>query len=293
MTMTATLPWYLTPLALLLAPMFGGLLRHLTGRMAGVHGPPVRQRYGHLIGLSLQRATPIADGPAWGAFAAPIAFAATFAAMFSIPACLSAAPEHAIEGCLVLVGLLASARAVVTLNALGSRSTRAVRAATSDLGRAAAVYAAIACALLCTIGQLALLDPSPVVALPRALAAGALAVAAWLETGRGDGSAAALLDGMTGRHRALAEMAADLRAVILWSLWLLLFVPVPELSAAPIPIGALLGAGLVVVVSILAAAEARLARPAMWRTQALPMVALALAAMSLLILIAVIGFEAR
>jgi formate hydrogenlyase subunit 4 len=117
----------------LLAPLAGGLVQHLKGRLQGRSGPPPWQPYRELRRLWGKSAVQPEPTTALYRLAAPVVAAAVFAALLLVPVAGRALDWGVGHDAVVLVGLLALARFAVTLAAWDTGSAFALMAAARDL----------------------------------------------------------------------------------------------------------------------------------------------------------------
>lgn len=289
-------------LILLAAPLVAGLTRRWTAQLAGRSGPPLVQPWRDLVRL-LRKQPVLPDHTSWVFATAPaVSLAAVLAAALLVPSFALSTAAAAWADLLVLAGLLALSRGVLVLALYDSGTAAAGLAA----GRAGMMQGAIAPAWLLAVLALAMLggttnlpvlcaavrDAGPGLRWCLVPALAALGVVALAETGTapfGQPLSQAVAQEYSGRHLAMLDYAAQVRAVLWLSLLAALALPAglaPEGAGVPSwLLGAALwaakAAGLAGIISGISAACAtlRLRQAAEWLLAAALLALLAVVAL--------------
>jgi formate hydrogenlyase subunit 4 len=292
-----------TALMLAAAPVLTGCLRWLEARLVGRAGPSPLQPWRDLMRLARKHPV-VALEASWLFRAAPAAaFAATLAAAALVPGFALGMASGPLADLLVIIGLLAGARAALALAALdagtafgGLGASRAVTFAV--FAEPAMLMVIFALALLAGTTNLdamaaALREGGPGLGVPLGLALLATVAIALAETGRHPlaGPATRIELAMvhqamaleySGFHLALVEWTAALRLLVWLTLIATLFVPAGQAAPSSGVLGWLLAlplwaAKIAVLATALGLVEAGTARMRLVRVPGLLGVALLLA----------------
>ena len=281
-------------LMLAAAPLLAGLMRWARARRLGHAGPALLQPWRDLMRLARKQPV-VGEGTSVLFTAAPLVdFAASLTAAALVPSFARGMATAPAADVLVVFGLLALARVTLALAAMDAGTAPGGLAA----GRAMTLAALAEPVLLLTVFALALaagttnidLIATRVVRGTSGPHAGiGLALVALLMVMPDSTEPAALRHDHSGRHLALAEGAAWLRALAMLSLTAAAFVPYGMAEAAGLPLLwplGLLAWGVKVVVLALgfAALDSLRAAPALARIAGFSTVALALALLAAILL---------
>jgi len=288
--MIALTPDMLLQLALLvlIAPLFRGATELVSMRLDGRRGPAVGARYGELIALFTQRGGRDQKAGFLYDFAPPLALAVIVAGVLLLPVIARDNVTDSTSAAFTLIALIAVARVVTGFGAIAEGGITGRMGAVRELGERALLEPAVLLAAVAAIQASRGYGAGGAVYLAFVLAASGSAVAIWTlvradERGPGASSGrSALVAQYSGPHRGLLELAADLRDVLLWSVWLALFLPTTEGNLGPLPapfVAAGVLAGKLMLVAILSAfAQQQVSSRTRFALDRLPATALGLAA---------------
>jgi formate hydrogenlyase subunit 4 len=296
-----------TALALALAPALVGLVRWMKARLQNRRGAPLWQPYLELRKLFAKEAV-VSSNASWLFRASPfVVFASTVAVTFLVPVLAVPLPFDRVGDLLVVVYLLLLGTFFLALAGLdpgsafgGMGSSREMTvAAVSEPTVALAIFALALSAGSTNLGQIVvrtLADPAAAVSPGYLLAFGALFIVTLAENGRlpVDNPAThleltmiheAMVLEYSGRYLALLEWAAWLKLVVFFSLLANLFVPwgvatVLTPTALALALGSLIGK-LLILATVLAVFETRVAKLRLFRVPELLAVSFVLALLAI------------
>jgi formate hydrogenlyase subunit 4 len=294
-------------LMLVLAPLFGGLVKSWKARLQNRRGPPVWQSYVDLVKF-LRKDMVISEHASWIFSATPyVMFVTALSAGLMVPMVTTQAPLSLFGGVLALIGLFALGRFFLALAGLDTASAFGGMGSSREMTIAAIAEPAMMLAIftvaigagstnlsrIVLVGQESasrFLDPS------HALAFVAMFIVLLAETGRipVDNPAThleltmiheAMLLEYSGRYLALIEWGASVKQLVLMALLVNVFFPIglaQESSAAALASGvAFFIAKLVVLVAAIVLVETTNAKLRLFRVPDLLSAAFTLATLAL------------